>query len=487
MKRPNILMIMTDQQRRDTLGVYGCDWIPTPNLDRLASEGTLFTRTTVNNPICTPSRASIFTGKPVPSHGVYRVHDNLPAGEVLFPERLRLEAEYRTALFGKLHVSGRIEEEKKRHPNDGFEIYEWCLEASVGMDSRFNGYVDWLGRKSPRFLAELRQKKRGALHHPEELHFTTWAAERTIDFIKEQKNSRRPFFCLMSLFDPHDPYQDHPLSARDLIERKRIPEPIRRDHAPDCVRREQEGSYLGRVADFTLEEIREMRFGYAASLAFADMQIGRVLNALEENGMAENTLVIFTSDHGDQLGDHGLFVKGVGLYEPTVGVPLILRWPGKVPPGRRCDALVQGHDIAATCLGAAGLNTKSTSPESEDLVSVIEAGRTARPAAITVYRNSGVNNRGVFWDPPMHSTMARNERYKLILYTCEAQSEMELFDLEADSQERRNLAGSSENRDVELPLLNAIATFLQREVATLPPRENASIPDPSQMLQNRLK
>ncbi len=291
----------------------------------------------------------------------------------------------------------------------------------------------------------------------------------------------------MSLFDPHDPYQDHPLSARDMIERKRIPEPIRRDHAPACVRREQEGSYLGRVADFTLEEIREMRFGYAASLAFADIQIGRVLNALEENGMAENTLVIFTSDHGDQLGDHGLFVKGVGLYEPTVGVPLILRWPGKVPPGRRCDALVQGHDIAATCLGAAGLNAKSTSPESEDLVSVIEAGRTARPAAITVYRNSGVNNRGVFWDPPMHSTMARNERYKLILYTCEAQSETELFDLEADSQERRNLAGSSENRDVELPLLNAIATFLQREVATLPPRENASIPDPSQMLQNRLK
>jgi arylsulfatase len=487
MQRPNILMIMTDQQRRDTLGAYGCGWIPTPNLDRLASQGTLFTRATVNNTICTPSRASIFTGKPVPGHGVYRVHDNLPADEVLFTERLRLEAGYQTALFGKLHVSGRVEEEKKRHPNDGFDIYEWCLEASAGMDSRFNGYVEWLRMKSPEFLTDLRQRRRGVLHHPEELHFTTWAAERTIDFIEARKDSARPFFCLMSIFDPHDPYQDHPLAARDLIDRERIPDPIERPEAPACVRREQEGCYLGRVADFNAEEIREIRLGYAASLAFADLQIGRVLDALEESGMVKNTLVIFTSDHGDQLGDHGLFVKGVGLYEPSVGVPLILRWPGQVPAGKRCDALVQGHDIAATCLAAAGLEAKAFGSESEDLVSVIAKGRAARNAAITVYRNSGVSNRGVFWDPPMQSTMARDERYKLTLYSCERQSELELFDVEADQKELRNLAGSVDHRDIELSLLAKIASFLQQEVATLPPRENPSIPDPSQMLQNRLK
>jgi arylsulfatase len=487
MKRPNILMIMTDQQRRDTLGAYGCDWIPTPNLDRLASEGTLFTRATVNNPICTPSRASIFTGKPVPGHGVYRVHDTLPAGEVLFTERLRLEAGYHTGLFGKLHVSGRVEEEKKRHPNDGFEVYEWCLEASVGMDSRFNGYVEWLRKKSPEFVAELRQKKRGVLHHPEEFHFTTWAAERTIAFLKAQKGAVRPFFCLMSIFDPHDPYQDHPPSARERIERDRIPKPITRRQAPACVRLEQEGCYLGRVAEFSAEEIQEIRFGYAASLAFADLQIGRVLEALDGSGMAENTLVIFISDHGDQLGDHGLFVKGVGLYEPCVGVPLILRWPGRVPAAKRCDALVQGHDIASTCLSAAGLDARKLCPESEDLVSAIENGHTTREAAIAVYRNSGVNSQGVFWDPPMHSTMARNERYKLILYTCEGQSELELFDLETDPEERHNLAGFAQHCDVELSLLGSIATFLQREVAMLPARENPSIPDPSQMLQNRLK
>jgi arylsulfatase len=486
MARPNILMIMTDQQRRDTLGAYGCDWIPTPNLDRLAAEGAAFTRATVNNTICTPSRASIFTGKQVADHSVFRVHDNLPKDEVLFTERLRREAGYRTALFGKLHVSARVEEEKNRHPNDGFEIYEWCLEASVGMGSRFNGYVDWLRRTAPDFLAALQAKKRALLHHPEEVHMTRWAADRTIDFV-EQSSDDRPFFCLMSIFDPHDPYQDHPLSARELIDPERIPAPVTRDDAPAAVAREQEGCYLGRAVDFSADELREIRLGYAASIAFADIQIGRVLDALERSGLAENTMVIFTSDHGDQLGDHGLLVKGVGLYEPSVGVPLVIRHPGRIAAGTRCDGLAQGHDIAATCLVAAGLDPSSSCPQSEDLVAMARAGRAVRSHAVCVYRNSGVNNQGMFWDPPMQSTMVTDGRFKLIHYTSDGQSEWELFDLETDPQECVNLCGRIEFRDREFELMVQLANVLQTEAGKLRPRENPSIPDASQMLSNRLK
>jgi arylsulfatase len=485
-ERPNILMIMTDQQRRDTLGAYGCDWIPTPNLDRLAASGTIFTRATVDNPICTPSRASIFTGKTVPDHSVYRVHDNLPDDEVLFTERLRLEAGYRTALFGKLHVSSRIEEERRRHPNDGFEIYEWCLEPSVGMDSRFNGYVAWLRANAPDFLAALRTNKRRELHHPEAVHMSKWAADRTIDFIADAKDAR-PFFCLMSLFDPHDPYQDHPLSMRPLIDEAGIPDPIIGQSRPDCVRREQEGSYLGRFADFSAQEIREIRLGYAASIAFADQQIGRVLDALEQAGLSENTVVIFMSDHGDQLGDHGLFVKGVGLYEPTVGVPLLLRWPDRVATGGRCEALAQGRDIAATCLAAAGLDAATYCPDSEDLTAMAQRGKAARAAAICTYRNSGVDNRGVFWDPPMLSTMARNARFKLTLYTSGGKAERELFDLEADPGEQRNIAGSAAHGDVERLLMTEIAQFLHKEAGLGRPRAGSSIPDATQRLMNNLK
>ena len=95
-------------------------------------------------------------------------------------------AGYRTALFGKLHVSGRVVEEAERHPNDGFEVYEWCLESCVSMDSRFNGYVAWLRERDPAFLEDLRQRQRKVKHHPEEVHFTRWAAERTIDYIRER-------------------------------------------------------------------------------------------------------------------------------------------------------------------------------------------------------------------------------------------------------------------------------------------------------------
>ena len=122
---PNILLILTDQQRWDSLGCYNTPGVHTPNLDQLATEGIRYTQCYVNNPICTPSRASLWTGKHLPGHGVYHVHDVLPASEILFPHFLR-EAGYDTALFGKLHVAGHMWEMKYRHKWDGFNTCEWA-------------------------------------------------------------------------------------------------------------------------------------------------------------------------------------------------------------------------------------------------------------------------------------------------------------------------------------------------------------------------
>jgi len=481
--RPDILVIMTDQLRRDALGAYGCAWIPTPNLDRLAAEGVTFENATCDNPICTPSRASILTGKTVPAHGVRRVHDVLPDDEVLFTERLRREAGYRTALVGKLHVSGRVAEERVRHPNDGFETYDWCLDPTVGLDSRFNAYAEWLRRRAPGFLAELRRDGRGVCHHPEALHMSTWAAERTIELLAA--GDGRPFFCLMSLFDPHDPYDDHPLPARALIDAAPIPAPLPGRAGPAVVARERAGSYLGRFEDFSKAEIREIRHGYAASVAFADQQIGRVLAALDASGRAASTLVVFLSDHGDQLGDHGLLVKGAPLYEPTVGIPLILRWPGRIAAGLRSPALAQGRDVAATCLAAAGLDAAGC-PEAEDLVAVARAGRTHRHAAICAYRNSGIADGGAPWDPPMLTTMARDARHKLIISASGSIVERELFDLEADPGEQTDLAGSAGLQAVERALTGEIVAFLLAEAAAAPPRAAPATPGPHQLIRNRL-
>ena len=181
---PNVLLIITDQQRFDSLGSYGSHIIPTPHLDRLAEDGAVFENCYVNNPICTPSRASLFTGKPLPGHGVYRLHDLLPEEENLFPCQLR-EKNYRTALIGKLHVSGRSHEINNRHPHDGFEVYEYALSPH-DLTEGYNSYASWLRINHPSVYERLNKEGRRFGHFSEETHFTHWAADRTADFIKKR-------------------------------------------------------------------------------------------------------------------------------------------------------------------------------------------------------------------------------------------------------------------------------------------------------------
>ncbi len=476
--QPNILMIMTDQQRFDSLGCYGADWIDTPNLDRLAGEGMLFETCYVNNPVCTPSRASMFTGKHILDHGVRRLHDVLPEEEVLFPKHLQ-EMGYTTALFGKLHVSGRMYEEKKRHPGDGFDIYEWCMEASISMDSPLNGYSRWLKEKSPEFHAKLNEQKRGLKYIPREYHMTHWAAERTIDFI-ETREDDSPFFCMMSVFDPHNPYDDFPAEYRDRVDLEKMPKPTvqdwERNHSISGLAQEQQDGYLGAFNDFTDEDLQEMRVGYYSSIALLDDEVGQVLDALERAGKAENTLVIFLSDHGDMLGDHGLLVKGAYFYDPCVKVPLIMRQPGTVPQGIRSTALVQPHDIAATILTAAGMDEDQIHGLMPDSLDIRNAEAEAHETAVCAYRETGICNTGRYFDPVINATMITDGSSKLNVYYPQIGSsnpvEGQFFDLDNDEAEVndlwevplpkkdelfRKLLGWQVNRELSQPLKAASA------------------------------
>lgn len=488
-KRPNILVIMTDQQRRDSIGCYGADWVATPNLDRLAAEGTRFTRCTVNNPICTPSRASIMTGRELPGHGVYRLHDVLPDDQILFPERLRRDGDYRTALFGKLHVSGRAQEEEQRHPHDGFEVYEWAIESCVSLDSRFNGYAGWLRDRDPAFLADLDARGRKVLHHPEPVHFTHWAAERTAAYIRAQADRNEPFFCMMSIFDPHNPYDGYPEAMAGRVKRGLLPAalPQPQGREPEVVRRERDGGYLGH--GFSPKAIEDMRFGYAASLAFVDQEVGGVLAALEETGLAGDTLVIYASDHGDSLGDHGLFAKGAALYEHAIGVPMILRWPGHVPAGAVSEALVQTHDIARTCVAAAGVDWPRT-PEAfdtgRDLVAVARGSDPGRDFAVTAYRNSGINDQNRYWDPPMKATSVTTPRHKLVAYGSGDAVDVSLFDLDADPLESTDLFGDPALAGTTAELFGHLSGWLQREAGHGGSRGGSRPPAVDRLMDNAL-
>ncbi len=487
-EQPNILILMTDQQRYDSLGCYGADWVKTPNLDRLASQGVVFDNYYTTNPVCTPSRASLFTGKQLPGHGVYKLHDILPEEEICFTRRLQQRG-YHTALFGKMHVSGRIFEESRRHPNDGFDVYEWCMEAMLAMDSPLNSYAPWLKERNPDFYRRLKIEGRRLLHHPRELHLTHWAAERTIDYIRSAPKDR-PFFCKMSVFDPHNPYEDYPLEMLEFVDEKRIPGPVARregERRPQGILMERNHSYLGGFDKFNREDFHKMRLGYFASIALFDLEVGRVLQALEESGQAENTLVIMTSDHGDMLGDQELLVKGAFFYDPSVKIPLILRWPGRIPAGKRTGELAQIHDLAATALAAAGFPTEEITrwmPEAMDLIPVA-AGGSGHQHAVCCYRNSGINDQGVAWDPPIHCTMFRDDRFKLNVYHGEQFGE--LYDMREDPQELDNLWEDPEYGKVRLGLSEKLLEWMFAQELSNDARGGQALPDPKKRLVNALK
>ena len=475
MNRPNILVIMTDQQRFDSLGCYGVRLGPggkshTPNLDSIAEQGALFERCYVTNPICTPSRAGLMTGKHLAGHGVRKLYDVLPDEEVFFTEHLQ-GAGYQTALFGKLHVSSMWVEERERHPHDGFEIFEWCHEPSLHLDSPLNAYAKWLKEKDPEFWAELREKGRKLLHVPREYHMTHWAAERTADFILKERDPERPFFAMMSVFDPHNPYEDYPLEMLDLIDESLIPKPNVTDTAgkPDGFMEEHLYNYMGCFSGFSAEEIHRMRVGYHASMALLDLETGRVLEALKQAGVERETLVMFVSDHGDMLGDQQLMVKGAFFYDPNVRVPLMARWPERIPAGTVVNDLVQNHDLAATILAAAGLGAEQISSAAPDAQDILPAAArepsTLRDYAVCCYHTTGRSKRGGYM--PVVCTMFHDGRYKASFYHADPDSgkslQGELYDMEADPLEHHNLWDDPAHLAVRLRLTERLLDWVTAE------------------------
>ena len=499
--RPNILLILTDQQRWDSLGCYGADWVTTPVLDRLAADGARFDRAYCTNPICTPSRASLWTGRHLPGHGVYRLDSILPDDQVMVSQKLR-EAGYRTGLFGKLHVSGRIYEEARRHPNDGFDEYEWCLESVISMDSPLQAYSAWLAERNPELHRRMRIEGRKVTHVPREFHMTHWAAERSIDFIRRSVAERRdgddrPFFCCMSVFDPHNPYEDYPIEYADRVDTAKLPRVLddRREDVTGGVKRERAGSYLGDIDAFSDEDITRMRVGYYASLALLDDEVGEVLSALEETAVADDTLVVFASDHGDMLGDHRLLVKGAIFYDAGVRVPLIVRWPGRIASGTVVDAPVQLHDIAATIVAASGCEPPWAPHEEaltgRDLVPLArgEVDRL-REDTVCLYRNTGINRIDRDWTPPLNGSMILRDDYKLSIFHDEPGDSPrgELYDMVRDPDEMHNLWDDPHHAGRRSELTLALTDWLVRNETTYlgSPAGIATVP-PDQYIVNLIE
>ncbi|RZU10259.1 arylsulfatase A-like enzyme [Kribbella rubisoli] len=442
---PNVLLICTDQQRFSALGAYGNDEIETPNLDRLAAQGVLFENCYVQSPVCAPSRASLMTGRYVHAHGLWANGVGLPDHERLFTKDLA-DAGYDCGLVGKFHLNACFGGRSEKRLDDGFRVFRWAHDPYPG--SSENEYHRWLHTLRP----DLAGAEGMAIDYdslPTDLHYSRWIGDQTVDFLTHSRDRDKPFLFIANFFDPH-----HGFGAPDDYVRryreKQLSRPIPDDLAskPPIQSEASEASYAGHARGYTSyspEELQEVKAAYYAMVTLVDDEVGRILDALDAQGLSDDTLVIFTSDHGEMLGDHQLMLKGPMMYEQAVRVPLILRWPSHVKSGTRCAELVQWIDLAPTILTAAGLQPRG---QGQDLLSLATNQQTGRGWALSEYRNSGHP-----YDPPVHLTMLRRDQWKLVVQHATSHERTgELYDLTADPDELQNLWDDPLHRDIRTDL-----------------------------------
>ncbi len=469
--QPNILLLCTDQQRFNALGAAGNPEIETPNLDRLAEQGVRFDNCYVQNPVCAPSRASLMTGQYVHSHGLWANGVGLPAGARLFSKDLA-DAGYDCGLVGKFHLDacfgGRLEE---RH-DDGFRVFRWAHDPYVG--SSENHYHRWLQAAHPDLYAAAVSADTEVTWDtmPTEAHYSRWIANETIDFLEESRQPDKPFFFIANFFDPHHGF-GAPAEYLERYDPAELSRPVTRDNEladkPAVQTDASKESYAGHAPGYVTyspQELQETKAAYYAMVTLVDDEVGRILDALETGGLAEDTLVVFTSDHGEMLGDHQLMLKGPMMYEPAVRVPLIMRWPGGIPAGRTVPDTVQWIDVASTALAAAQVSGAART-QGQSLLPLARGDEDApsRGWALCEYRNSGHP-----YDDPAHLTMLRTGRWKLVVHHGAPATgrvrDGELYDLVDDPDELHNLwhdPGHLETRvDLQEQLLDVLVATEDR-------------------------
>lgn len=427
-ERPNILFLMTDQQRGDCLGADGHPAVLTPNLDRIASEGARFRHAYSSTPSCTPARACLLTGQAPWHHGMLgysRVADRYPHE---MPRILR-DAGYHTCAIGKNHF----------HPQRNPHGYEQLLLDESGrshsVDFR-SDYRSWFWFQAPNLDPDAtgigwNDCTAGEYKLPERLHPTAWTGDSAVRFL-ETYALDKPFFLKVSFARPHSPY-DPPARYMRQFEDADIPGAAVGDWADGYRPRSSEQPSLWH-GDLGARQVRHSRQGYYGSIRFIDDQIGRILEALRARGSYDDTLILFVSDHGDMLGDHHHWRKCYA-YEPSARIPFLVRWPGGLVAadrGQVRDEVVELRDVMPTFLDAAGLEA----PDSVDGRSLLRA-----VSGGSRWREYVDLEHNVCYSPRNSWNALTDGKSKYIYHALDGREQ--LFDLRADPLEERDLAGDA--------------------------------------------
>lgn len=477
MSRPNILWICTDQQRFDTLGCTGNPFVRTPVLDQLAADGVLFEHAFCQSPVCTPSRASFLTGRYPRTTRCRQNGQAIPEEEILVT-KLLADTGYRCGLAGKLHLSPcepRVCPEMERRIDDGYSEFHWSHHPAPSWPT--NAYCQWVrdrgGKLGNAPFADSTHVQIG----PDACdHQTTWCAEKAIEFLTA--NAGSPWLFSVNFFDPHhafDPPAPYLERYRDRLHSIPLPDYDSGELAqkPIFQQIDHEGAYrnaaLHPFNKMTETDHRWVRAAYWAMCDLIDDQIGRILNALQETGQSEHTLVIFMSDHGEMLGDHGIYLKGPYFYEPAIRVPLFISQPGTIPASRREPNLVELTDIAPTLLEAAGLPIHP-GMQGRSLWPLLQGHHetgTHRTDIYCEYLNAMPWHR----EPRANATMIRTATHKLAVQhgtDCG-----ELYDLVNDPGEKINHWNDPAFAAIQGTLLKRLCDRLAWTADPLPVRQSA--------------
>jgi arylsulfatase A-like enzyme len=436
--RPNLLFILTEQQQAQTTEPGSqCQM---PALNRLAAQGIRFTRAYTVNAICSPARASLFTGALPTTHGMVDCTHTVEPYRAEFDSSLetwsqRLQAlGYRTGFFGKWHV-----ERTNRLENFGWDEYELTGSPQFTQYRRGLGLPDkpadfslqhWVRHKGYRdFLLY------GAYDEPAEGTSEHYLVSRGMDFISRAAGDGAPWCVCLSVTAVHDPYLV-PTQYYRRYDPDSITKPA--NHDDDLAARPGIYRRMRSVwRDMTWRNYAEATACYYGFCSLVDDQVDRILCYLEETGQAENTIIIYCTDHGEMMGAHGLMHKGVFPFEEGYRIPLIVHWPGHIPAGTTCERLVNTHDLAPTIVDMVGAEPLPRS-EGRSLAPLLQ-GRTPEGWVDEAYAEFQGQRfawtQRIVWEP----------RFKYVFNGFDYD---ELYDLEADPHEMNNLAQDPAYADV---------------------------------------
>ena len=453
------------------MGCAGNPVVRTPNLDRLSEGGVVFDRCCTSSPLCMPARASLITGQPVNAHGVWG--NNLVEADRHGPSHVRniRDAGYRTAIIGKTHLyanhrnDGHTREHAHKLEDWGYQdIHE--LRDVVPSERCSCYYADFLAERGRLGVYQdyTRLWWTGAFRGakpwedppsplPTDEHIDMYCAAQAASWIRGH-DADEPFYLQVCFTGPHTPF-DAPPDYRALYKPEEVLLPILAAPTDPVSPQVAEMLKTSRLTDMTEIHARVMVSHYYAKVTLIDDGVGMVLDALTDKGILDDTWVIFTSDHGEMLGDHRLKQKKV-FYEGAAHIPLIVRPPGGTPPVH-ANGLADHVDICATLLEVAGAQPIAGS-FGRSFAATIEAGAAARDAVS--------DKRYAFSEVESYYSMARDDRYKMTV-DAETRRPAELYDLQEDPREIRNLVHDAAHRLVRERFLEEAFAELGFDAAKL--------------------